>query len=95
MQTCNHCQGTGFLNIEQYTEITKNNFFDMKDPHSAVLEWLKRDQIIMFWDHDISVCDCCGDGKEWYGTPGEHYNSDDQIGHDGPYAYNGGLCECH
>jgi len=22
--------------------------------------------------HDVSVCDCCGDGEDWYGTPGEH-----------------------
>jgi len=22
--------------------------------------------------HDVAVCDCCGDGQGWYGTPGEH-----------------------
>jgi len=22
--------------------------------------------------HDVSVCDCCGDGEDWYGVPGEH-----------------------
>jgi hypothetical protein len=41
------------------------------------------------------VCDCCGDGEGWYGEPGQHYTSDDPVGHNGPYAYNGGLCECH
>jgi hypothetical protein len=46
--------------------------------------------------HDVTVCDCCGDGEtSWYGTPGEHYNNEDPQGREGPYAYNGGLCECH
>ena len=45
--------------------------------------------------HDIKICDCCGDGEGWYGIPGEHYNDEDPIGNYGPYAYNGGLCECH
>jgi len=45
--------------------------------------------------HDVQVCDCCGDGEDWYGQPGEHYGPDDPRGLDGPYAYNGGLCECH
>ncbi len=22
--------------------------------------------------HDVSVCDCCGDGENWYGEPGQH-----------------------
>jgi hypothetical protein len=24
------------------------------------------------WSHDVQVCDCCGDGEDWYGMPGEH-----------------------
>ena len=94
--TCNHCQGTGFLNIDQYTEITGNDFCELKDPANDVLIWLskipKNDKD---WDHDVQVCDCCGDGEGWYGEPGEHYNSDDLPGNNGPYAYNGGLCECN
>lgn len=43
---------------------------------------------------DFQVCDCCGDGQNWYGQPGEHYNPEDLPGPQGPYAYNGGLCEC-
>lgn len=46
--------------------------------------------------HDVAVCDCCGDGKDnWYGIAGEHYNADDPAGPKGPYAGNGGLCQCH
>ena len=56
----------------------------------AILQW-----IATHTDHDVQVCDCCGDGEEWYGTPGEHYNSEDPIGKHGPYASNGGLCRCH
>ena len=26
--------------------------------------------------HDVSVCDCCGDGENWHGTPGEHHLED-------------------
>lgn len=45
--------------------------------------------------HDVQICDCCSDGSEWHGTPGEHYGPDDPVGATGPYSYNGGLCECH
>lgn len=43
---------------------------------------------------------CCGTGDidqedPWYGAPGEHYGPHDPMGKDGPYAYNGGVCECH
>jgi len=32
--------------------------------------------------HDVSVCDCCGDGESWYGEPGQHdwNNPDDPKG---------------
>jgi hypothetical protein len=60
------------------------------DFHAAVSNWIAHNN-----DHDVSVCDCCGDGEDWYGVPGEHYNNEDLPGHNGPYAYNGGLCECH
>ncbi|MCP4569070.1 MAG: hypothetical protein GY841_15965 [FCB group bacterium] len=88
---CTRCEGTGFLNVNQYTEITGIDFYELADPHATILEWMKGD----FWDHDVQVCDCCGDGEDWYGTPGEHYNESDPYGSGGPYAYNGGLCECH
>ncbi len=81
--TCTRCQGSGFLNIEQVED-----FVDLDDDE-AVLAWIEAHD-----EHDVSVCDCCGNTKEWYGVPGEHYNSDDPPGR-GPYEYNGGLCECH
>ena len=81
---CTRCSGTGFLNIEQVDEEITNAGLD------AVRTWLKQNS-----HHDVSVCDCCGDGEEWYGEPGRHYSADDPSGGGGPYAYNGGLCECH
>ncbi len=24
------------------------------------------------YQHDVSVCDCCGDGEHWHGEPGQH-----------------------
>ena len=78
--TCTRCDGTGFLNIP-------DEGIDEMDPDEVRI-W------IINHDTDISLCDCCGDGDEWYGYPGEHYNQDDPPGRNGPYAYNGGLCEC-
>lgn len=83
-QTCNHCGGTGFLNF--------TDDLAMSEMHpSEIAEWIKGRP---GYD-DVTVCDCCGDGERWYGVPGEHYNNDDPQGNDGPYSYNGGLCECH
>ena len=82
---CTRCAGTGFLNSHQIPQDIQS--MSQED--------------ILFWasdkdDVDVQVCDCCGDGeRHWYGTPGEHYNDEDPIGRSGPYAYNGGLCECH
>ena len=87
--TCTRCDGTGFLNLHQVDDETFT-FFDEVGAVSIILDWIKKNT-----DHDVSVCDCCGDGDVWYGTPGEHYNQDDPAGERGPYAYNGGLCECH
>lgn len=84
--TCTRCENTGFLNIDQVEESVRDTGAD------AILEWIA--------EHgdgynDVQVCDCCGDGEEWYGVPGEHYNNEDPPGPSGPYAYNGRLCECH
>ena len=91
-QTCTTCEGTGFLNIHQFTEITGKDFFDISDddPHNFILErWIELE------DSDVAICNCCGNGEYWYGIPGEHYNNEDPPGHSGPYVYNGGLCECN
>lgn len=84
--TCTRCEGTGFLNLAQIPEE-----FLLASPSVAhINDWIKTHS-----DHDVSICDCCGDGVGWYGVPGEHYNPEDPPGREGPYAYNGGLCECH
>lgn len=92
-QRCNPCGGTGFVNTEQLDELAPN--------------WREVDHLALFiviccfdTPHDIAPCSCCGTGDvdedyPWYGVPGEHYNEDDPAGPEGPYAYNGGLCECH
>ncbi len=80
--SCTRCDSTGFLNSHQAD-------LDYSDLDAV------NDFIISQPDSDIQVCDCCGDGEEWYGTPGEHYNTDDPRGPDGPYASNGGLSQCN
>ena len=84
MTTCTRCDGTGFLNAEQLPG--KLSGADVE----TITRWVSEHD-----GHDVCVCDCCGDTNDWYGIPGEHYNSDDPPGPNGPYAYNGGLCECH
>ena len=90
MINCTRCQNTGFLNIEQFTEATGKDFFDLEQPHETVLKWIAKND-----HHDVQICDCCGDGEGWHGVPGEHYNHEDPRGAFGPYVYNGGLCECN
>lgn len=87
MTTCTRCGGTGFLNIHQIPDVKSDIVLESPE---QTLQWIEEND-----DHDVSVCDCCGNGEEWYGTPGEHYGPDDPPGERGPYAYNGGLCECH
>ena len=62
MQYCTRCEGTGFLNIEQIPEDT----IDLDDT-DAVLKWIDEND-----EHDVGVCDCCGDGEGWYDEPGCH-----------------------
>jgi len=88
--TCTRCRNSGFLNLHQLIESNWELAANSKGGDKAILEWIKKHK-----NHDVQVCDCCGDGVSWYGVPGEHYNNDDPIGQCGPYAYNGGLCECH
>jgi len=84
MMICTRCQGTGFLNIQQVPEE-----IDRELSRAGILKWMRTTE-----DHDVTVCDCCGDGNDWYGEAGKHYTDDDPAGRYGPYAYNGGLCEC-
>jgi hypothetical protein len=84
MLTCTRCEGTGFINLHQSPDGLRDHGAE------AVLAWIAANP-----DTDCSVCDCCGNKEAWYGTPGEHYNREDPRGPSGPYAYNGGLCECH
>ena len=84
--TCTRCESSGFLNA----------------CHIPDTVWEMDAEGIRTWvqSHpddagDAAVCDCCGDGEDWYGEPGEHYGPDDPAGNDGPYASNGGLCRCH
>ena len=88
--TCTRCESTGFLNLEQIDACTYGSDVPDITDESAILKWIASHN-----NHDVQVCDCCGDGDSWYGIPGEHYNDDDPRGNYGPYIYNGGLCECH
>ena len=85
MLSCTRCEGSGFLNVEQIEDTTVHD-----GGHEAISQWIKEND-----NHDVELCDCCSDGVEWYGEPGEHYSSDDPAGRGGPYEYNGGLCECN
>lgn len=106
MIQCTRCQGTGFLNIEQVPEEYQGKGYEIIDKwlidRNKLLAKLGGCSCFSHppcsfcvESHDVVRCDCCGDGEEdWYGVPGEHYNSNDPRGAEGPYSYNGGLCEC-
>ncbi len=85
MLNCTRCENTGFLNLHQ---VPRAELYETS--REGLLEWIETNG-----NHDVQVCDCCGDGEGWYGEPGEHYGPDDPQGLDGPYAGNGGLCQCH
>ena len=85
--TCIRCEGTGFLNIDQIPGFEAM----IDDLVGEVRNWIAAQTE----PHDVQVCDCCGNGESWYGTPGEHYGEQDIPGTAGPYSYNGGLCKCH
>lgn len=69
---CNPCEGTGFQNIEQVPPEIHADAILAGDFHTAILGWMATTAE----PHDVEVCDCCGDGETWYGTPGEHHDSD-------------------
>lgn len=80
---CTRCEGTGFLNSFAIPQDI------VESGHHSIMKWTG------VVESDVTVCDCCGNGEEWYGVAGEHYGGSDPRGPNGPYAYNGGLCECH
>lgn len=93
MGACTHCDGNGFLNLDQVPSdiISKALAPCCSDwERDIILRWIEEND-----GHDVSVCNCCGNGEDWHGIPGSHYSSNDPAGPHGPYAYNGGLCECH
>jgi len=67
---CTRCDGTGFLNLHQVDDTTLDRF-DQTGDHQIILDWIAANSC-----HDVSVCDCCGDGEVWHGTPGEHHPED-------------------
>jgi len=87
MMNCNRCDGTGLLNHRQIPE----RIWESDRNLVTMIDWMDNNE----WPNDVAICDCCGDGERWYGEPGSHYGSEDPQGPSGPYAYNGGLCECH
>ena len=64
--SCTRCEGTGFLNLWQVDDETLD-LFDETVSVEIILEWID-----FYQCHDVGVCDCCGDGEQWYGEPGRH-----------------------
>lgn len=91
---CTRCEGRGFLNLHQVDEATLYEYDETGDPE-VILKWIsdraKAQQHgctcavtrppCQFCEtqHDVSVCDCCGDGEGWYYKPGVHDLTDNQC----------------
>jgi len=66
---CTRCDATGFINTE-YLPIGWE-------------DWELEDVVLYIDAHlecDAGICDCCGDGECWYGTPGLHTSTDSRRG---------------
>ena len=85
---CTRCDGIGFINLHQIPSDILDDAYKSEDFHQFILDWIK----LQVEPHDVSVCDCCGNGDEWYNTPGEHFTGEDVSE---CYGYNGGLPECN
>lgn len=95
---CTRCDGTGFLNLEQVPEDVLARFeaagdhdiiLDWIAEQAARMAGaggcschIRPPCGYCVLQHDVSVCDCCGNGEEWYGEPGQHdwNNPDDPKG---------------
>jgi hypothetical protein len=85
---CTRCDGSGFLNLEQVDAETLKAFDESGNHQIILDWIKARNTELASiggcschiappcsWcmlQHDVSVCDCCGDGEGWHGTPGEH-----------------------
>ena len=63
---CTRCEGTGFLNLHQVDD-EQRRLFDISGDVGIILGWIDANT-----GHDVTPCDCCGDGEDWYGLPGLH-----------------------
>ena len=72
---CTRCNATGFLNLHQVDAETIGKFEETGDP-DIVLDWILLTQAL----NDVQVCDCCGDGEDWYYEPGCHSSYEKGIG---------------
>lgn len=77
---CTRCNETGFLNLHQLPADVLAQFEQSRKP-LPVLAWIDANT-----EHDVQVCDCCGNGENWYGTPGQHDAS--------RHPTNSGIPEC-
>ena len=71
---CTRCGGIGFLNIDQLPpEVIEKGSAEREAGDAScptILRWIEDNG-----EHDVQVCDCCGDGDDWHGEPGEHDES--------------------
>jgi hypothetical protein len=70
---CTRCEGTGFINLHQVDEPTLQEF-DRTGEVDVILKWIAANE-----QHDVSVCDCCGNCETWHGEPGRHSYSETVI----------------
>jgi hypothetical protein len=84
---CTRCQGTGFLNLHQVPNQVLEEF-EKTGEHGVILDWIEemkrgRERLGCSchisppcpgcdYLHDVQVCDCCGNGEDWHGEPGNH-----------------------
>jgi hypothetical protein len=72
MLGCAQCKQFGFLNLpfesRRFRRMLERRHTSWDTFHNIVYEWI-------YPRSPIEVCDCCGDGEEWYFEPGIHYTT--------------------
>lgn len=85
---CTRCEGTGFINIDEDwvremleddgPEALQEYLFELasqREHHGGCYCHCGHPPCgycMACHDSEVSVCDCCGDGENWYHEPGQH-----------------------
>ena len=85
---CTKCEGTGFLNLWQVGDSLVKEYEETRNVQLIFDWIEEQDSMLgdqegctchicppcgyCVYSHGVQVCDCCGNGENWYNKPGTH-----------------------